>query len=254
MRVATLDESLRSTGLNSSSRQGSTTKSSVASLDRLVQFNEIQIREYERTVGDNPSVTKGPPVSIGWNYKEKESKPLEEYENTREERKNISNLVLSKRIRTEIILESGVSRKEMAAVVRQTNAAKNKRRTTVNNIGTITRAEELWESALRKVNRFVRRKKRDSVEYENWKAEFEKAARIVEAKNQAKMEQYKAEHAGAERPSFEFVEPAAVDLPPTNIIPPLKECLSNISDEEVAEVHEDRTHLRKITHRIEAEE
>jgi len=31
-----------------------------------VSFDSIEIREYERVVGDNPSCSKGPPISIGW--------------------------------------------------------------------------------------------------------------------------------------------------------------------------------------------
>jgi hypothetical protein len=31
-----------------------------------VSFDTIEIREYERVVGDNPSCSKGPPISIGW--------------------------------------------------------------------------------------------------------------------------------------------------------------------------------------------
>ena len=33
-----------------------------------VRFKTIEVREYERIVGDNPSCSKGPPISIGWGY------------------------------------------------------------------------------------------------------------------------------------------------------------------------------------------
>lgn len=33
-----------------------------------VRFKAIEVREYERIVGDNPSCSKGPPISIGWGY------------------------------------------------------------------------------------------------------------------------------------------------------------------------------------------
>lgn len=33
-----------------------------------VVFDKIEIREYERVVGDNPSCSRGPPISIGWAY------------------------------------------------------------------------------------------------------------------------------------------------------------------------------------------
>lgn len=33
-----------------------------------VEFSVVQIREFSRTVGDNPSCTSGPPISLGWEY------------------------------------------------------------------------------------------------------------------------------------------------------------------------------------------
>lgn len=33
-----------------------------------VAFSVVQIREFERTVGDNPACTSGPPISLGWAY------------------------------------------------------------------------------------------------------------------------------------------------------------------------------------------
>ena len=33
-----------------------------------VSFSVVQVREYERTLGDNPACPKGPPISLGWLY------------------------------------------------------------------------------------------------------------------------------------------------------------------------------------------
>lgn len=46
-----------------------------------VEFDKIEIREYERVVGDNPSCSKGPPVSIGWAYMEATKYAVNDYEN-----------------------------------------------------------------------------------------------------------------------------------------------------------------------------
>lgn len=52
MKRRTLDESLHSKYGSEGSRNG----------DRALQFDRIMIREYARTVGDNPSCSSGPPV------------------------------------------------------------------------------------------------------------------------------------------------------------------------------------------------
>ena len=35
---------------------------------RSVSYGSVKIREYERVVGDNPGVSSGVPIGIGWNY------------------------------------------------------------------------------------------------------------------------------------------------------------------------------------------
>jgi hypothetical protein len=58
----------RRTSVNESQRTRSTDFSSSSSISmqsrarKNVRFHEIQIREYQRTVGDHPSVSTGPPV------------------------------------------------------------------------------------------------------------------------------------------------------------------------------------------------
>ncbi|KAL9188075.1 hypothetical protein ACHAXT_006453 [Thalassiosira profunda] len=47
---------------------------------RNVSFHSVDVREYDRTVGDNPSCRSGPPLSLDWSYSKKYQKNLEEYE------------------------------------------------------------------------------------------------------------------------------------------------------------------------------
>jgi hypothetical protein len=58
MRVVTLDESLHTKDI---SRKGKKAKEG-STIKRSLSYNEVQIREYERVVGDNPSVSSGPPI------------------------------------------------------------------------------------------------------------------------------------------------------------------------------------------------
>ena len=55
-------------------------------MDRTVSFTSVDVREYDRTVGENPSCRSGPPLSLDWSYAKKYEKPksLDEYETERE--------------------------------------------------------------------------------------------------------------------------------------------------------------------------
>eukprot|EP00521_Asterionellopsis_glacialis_P013381 CAMPEP_0195306748 /NCGR_PEP_ID=MMETSP0707-20130614/37355_1 /TAXON_ID=33640 /ORGANISM="Asterionellopsis glacialis, Strain CCMP134" /LENGTH=578 /DNA_ID=CAMNT_0040370975 /DNA_START=457 /DNA_END=2193 /DNA_ORIENTATION=+ len=63
----------------------------------MVTFTKIEIREYERVVGDNPSVSSGVPLSIGWKYSPLKSIHVDEYEQNRqyERRMVTSDLLVS---------------------------------------------------------------------------------------------------------------------------------------------------------------
>lgn len=55
-------------------------------MHRSVSFHSVDIREYDRTIGDNPSCRSGPPLSLDWSYSKKYETPksLDEYEKERE--------------------------------------------------------------------------------------------------------------------------------------------------------------------------
>ncbi len=39
-----------------------------SSLRKSVRFENVEIREYDVVLGDNPSCSNGPPISLGWGY------------------------------------------------------------------------------------------------------------------------------------------------------------------------------------------
>lgn len=47
---------------------------------RVVRFDSVVVREYEIILGDNPSVSDGAPISLGWNYTSMEPIELDDYE------------------------------------------------------------------------------------------------------------------------------------------------------------------------------
>ncbi|KAG7367450.1 hypothetical protein IV203_030121 [Nitzschia inconspicua] len=54
-----------------------------------VSFGSVQVREYERIVGDHPDTKVGVPLSIGWAFYERPVVPIEQYEGDRIRKGNI---------------------------------------------------------------------------------------------------------------------------------------------------------------------
>lgn len=109
-----------------------------SSSDKKVAFDKIHIRQYERSLGDNPSVSCGPALTLGWNYDPADSIScsLEEYETSREGyRRHKNEMVVPRPIREAILQKDcGYSRVEVARVVKEINMCKAKRRQTLTNL------------------------------------------------------------------------------------------------------------------------
>jgi len=50
---------------------------------RKITFDKVEVRNYSRDIGDNPSVSIGVPVTLDWGYDQEESIRLTEYEKHR---------------------------------------------------------------------------------------------------------------------------------------------------------------------------
>mmetsp|Transcript_5434 Transcript_5434/g.15994 ORF Transcript_5434/g.15994 Transcript_5434/m.15994 type:complete len:201 (+) Transcript_5434:178-780(+) len=69
----------KSTELTASSSSSTSSLSSSSSSTR-VSFGDVQIREYERIVGDHPDTKIGVPLALGWHYSEQELQTVDYYE------------------------------------------------------------------------------------------------------------------------------------------------------------------------------
>ncbi|KAL3937621.1 MAG: hypothetical protein SGBAC_007313 [Bacillariaceae sp.] len=122
--------------------------SSSSSFKSQVGFRDVEVRHYERCISDNPSVQDGAPIGIGWKVHEEEKFSVDEFEGNRELSRSpdITQLMLPKTHRQELLLSAGFSKKEIAQSVRSVIKVKNQRRQTVNNLDKIP-IEEFMENA-----------------------------------------------------------------------------------------------------------
>jgi hypothetical protein len=67
LRVKSIGASIGSGEIHSSALSSCSSESI-----KSVQFDSIQIREYNIIMGDNPSCSSGPPISLGWQYSQKD--------------------------------------------------------------------------------------------------------------------------------------------------------------------------------------
>ena len=124
---------------------------------RRCAFSSVDIREHERVAGDNPCVTSGVPLSIGWGYYQHDPIKLDDYEENKGPSRDKIEMMVPAGVRRSMLRdEFGVSINDMNAAMRDVNVIKRQRRHTV-----ATEHLEGWtevaQSAKRKFNRFLKR-------------------------------------------------------------------------------------------------
>ena len=93
--------------------------SAMACKPKKVQFGHIEFREYELELGDHPSVTVGPPISLSWSYNKEKCKAynIDYFEQNRGPRRSTSQMVIPPEIREKWLIENGFSRRHITRAV-----------------------------------------------------------------------------------------------------------------------------------------
>lgn len=131
---------------------------------RRVSFTSVQLRQYCRECGDNPSVTKGVPLAIGWKYNEGEVMDIDCYETEKEcngQPKECHRL--SAQEREDILIKiGGHSRNQIVTAQFEASTDQKLRYETLDKLGGYEKAKYigprervliLKESAARKLDR-----------------------------------------------------------------------------------------------------
>mmetsp|Transcript_30704 Transcript_30704/g.66457 ORF Transcript_30704/g.66457 Transcript_30704/m.66457 type:complete len:346 (+) Transcript_30704:532-1569(+) len=188
---------------------------------RNISFGNLEIREYARTIGCNPSVSAGPPVGLDWTYDPDHLVlELDEYEESRGPRRSYAEMAMPRAVRQDLLIrEWGVKQPVIATAVRDANRIKSSRRRTVHNINTpLEKMEYQIEKAKRNAAMKVRGKKTARQEYEKWKddviRQWERwaAERVIEEENAASEAEAAAAVAASKGAGVEISEDDAQPL------------------------------------------
>ncbi len=125
---------------------------------KRVHFSTIQIRRYPMVLGDNPYCSRGPPVSLGWEYDIMPDMGVLHYDRLRssQRRTNINHLALSSNQRNELLNRIGVSVEERRRVEKEVSRIQRQR--TIDCVWKeLTGPLETMADSARKVQRVFKR-------------------------------------------------------------------------------------------------
>jgi hypothetical protein len=156
------DRVRRKTPLKSSMSSGNL----YAGLKKSVSFSTVDIREYERTLGNHPDVHRGPPVTFDWNYEQAGSVPLVDYEELKDKPRSKAEMRMTASMRESLLRDCGIPRSELAAALRDISRIKKHRIQTATT-GRES-AQEVLESAIRKWKRWIKGTSSQGEQEELW--------------------------------------------------------------------------------------
>jgi len=118
-------------GLSSSQKpilKRSLSGSSLPRSSKKVWFDSVAINYHKIILGDNPAVSDGAPITIGWKAHEKEVIDVDCFEATRPKaERKASSLKLPVQDRAAILLDNGYSVKQLAKMIQQVEEIQHQR-------------------------------------------------------------------------------------------------------------------------------
>lgn len=121
-----------------------------------VQFGKVFIREFEQTIGDNPSVSYGTPISLDWDYMDNDPLDLDIYDSQKTKRTTRQMFVNHYQRKHLLIQVYGHSPAEVKTAKRATDKIKFQRSMSMmmqTTLRPLLYVEEMRESVVRKAKR-----------------------------------------------------------------------------------------------------
>lgn len=140
-------ESIQSLSEHERNSQEDDVSSKVSKEKKNVRFSTIEIRLFDRTIGDNPSCSDGVPITLDWNYTMIPAKDLQEYEDNRIPKRNKNHLALTKITRkNQMHTHFGYSYKEIEKASKKIEKVKKQREATKYLSRNTERVQEIGEN------------------------------------------------------------------------------------------------------------
>ena len=163
--VHTSDDGLSDMAASQTSEVGSTSIPNDGVEVRTVSFSTLEMREYPIIVGENPGVTMGVPLTIGWEHASEIRCSVDDYENSRPKPRSMIELRIPSSMRSEILKRSGFTRNEIMAGIKRANIGRKKRTRTKEMMG-LSSIEESVELIVRALLNATIRRRRKRLERE----------------------------------------------------------------------------------------
>lgn len=142
-----------------------TSSTSKTKIKRNISFSSVEIRDYDRAIGDNPCVSSGVPLSLDWNYNAATEHDLEEYENFKESSgggRTRAEMQMPSLMRSRVLKEFGASPAEIRKAAREASQVKQGR------LKTMTGKTEFMDKTKSKLKQICVRRNEDREQEELW--------------------------------------------------------------------------------------
>lgn len=134
--------------LRRSSDTVSLTNSFTSENAKKVSFGHVRIYSHKCTLGDNPAVASGPPLTVEWKAFDTHTLDLDSYEEKKPEPRSKDAMILPRSLREAILRKEGFSRGEMKEVTEEVMKIQLERRRSSRDTR-LLRQFEKWTKLLR---------------------------------------------------------------------------------------------------------